>query len=394
MDNFHSRIGIYLDKSKKKSKLNKTEISESIDIIKAELNNNEPSVELAVNALVELPHSVMDGFFQEAFDTFSPQLKAELIHKLLRVDKMVRNANNFAINRATIIISVLLQKDSDEEYIHTILKFCTRKAPGKDGGIKAGELLFKNCISIAKNKLILLDYSTWQESELRSLTGWLTSAISKTNDPNILPAYHAFIEKYGQSKIINISHTTPQIIPISNQEQDIHQNSVPNTHQAHKDSGEKIKLIIRDLQSEVVRILNKNISISEESEILKNELAQLSKAKADLSRELSDLRVLYEERGRDNRIKTDQIIEMEKEIVMMNQRLKNAFNADKAQQNQELASLTNDLSRRLKLDYDDYKKLAFKEPNATYYDALIGVVENIFDKLRRKGIVVSNENEA
>ncbi len=84
---------------------------------------------------------------------------------------------------------------------------------------------------------------------------------------------------------------------------------------------------------------------------------------------------------------------IESKMAEMDERLRSAFSVDKYQQNQELASLKNDLAKRLRLEYKDFKELEAKEPTPQYYEAVLCVVENIFNTLRIKGINVKLDNE-
>ena len=395
MDNINGKIGLYIEKNKKNSKLNKTEVSEVVTLLKEVLDRNNSSIDDVINILLELHYSVTEEFFRNVFVTLNEQVKNDLISKFLSADKIVKNASNFGINRTLIIVNELLQTTGNDEYIHTVLKASAKKAYGKDGGQKAGELLCKICFKKSKGKLFLLDYLEWQETELRNFSVWLDNAITHTTDAEIIANYYAFVEKYNLPKskktdVMNVSIPKTDVNTTMKPQKTEIDNTAPK-----KEHREKITILVSELELEADRIVNERLKLSKEIEEIKSKLEQLNKDKVGLEMQLSEANIKNSLMQEQIGIKDKEIIDSEKKIAEMNERLEYAYKADKRAENQELTSLKNDIIKELKLDYEAFKKLSSKEPEQyhLYYEGLMGVVENIFDSLRRKGIVINNENE-
>ena len=185
MDDLKEEIELLKDKSKKNSKLNKNETAEAVTDLSLLLTEDKSNLDYVVDTLVELNYAVTEVFFESIFPTLEEQCKTDIINQFLLNEKIKKNAANFGINRGLIIINALLGTGNNDKHLHNILKFCAKRAYGKDSYQKAGELLFKTCFKKTEKKLFLVDYSTWQESELRTLSAWIEVAISKTKVKSI-----------------------------------------------------------------------------------------------------------------------------------------------------------------------------------------------------------------
>jgi hypothetical protein len=389
MVDLKGEVDVYIKKNKKNSKLNKTEVNEVVLLLKEVNLDNDASVDNVIEILLDLHYTVTAEFFKNVFTNLDDVVKAEFMKKFLSANKIVNNANNFGINRCLVIINELLKATGNAQFINTILKICSKKACGNDGGQKAGELLSKICFKDTKSMLLLLDYTDWKEAEMRNLSVWLDNAIIYTTDAEIKADYNSFIGKY------NLSRSQRTDVNIStNQTTDISKIEVVNSS-PKKGQKEKIVVLVSDLQLEAEKLVNERSKLTKEIIDVKSKLEQSNRDKEELSVKVSELKnnnCQLEERIRINKI---QIIDYEKKIAEINESLEYAYKADKRAGNQELVSLKNDLVKQLKLDYDSFLKLASKEPEQypMYYVGLIGIIENIFDSLRRKGIVINKEYE-
>lgn len=378
-DDLKTEMNILIGKSKKNSKLNKNETAEAVTGLGLLLIEDKSNLGYVVNALVELNYAITEIYFKNIFPTLDEQQKTDLIDQFLLNDKVNKNAANFGINRGLIIINALLGAGNNDKYLHNILRFCAKRAYGKDSYQKAGELLFKACFKKTEKKLLLVDYSTWQESELRTLSAWIEVAVSKTKDKSIIDAHNDFLDKYNLPKVKKTE---------MDKEAGTETNGVFNRKpQKENDKSstlpkEKIIRLINDIQLEASNLLQTVEASKSTIEKLNNEKMELDKRMLDLVSTNNQLKAEIEEH-------LQKISDNENKINELNVRLMNAFDADKAQQNFELISLKNDLVRRLKIDYEDYKILAAKEPNLQYYEALLGIIESIFDTLGKKGIVLN-----
>lgn len=384
MDDLREEIEVLIEKSKKNSKLSKSDTAVAVSALSALLADDIGNFDYVVNALIELSYAITEVFFANIFPTLDELYKTELINLFLINDKVKKNAANFGINRGLIIINALLDAGDNDKYLHNILKFCAERAYGKGSYQKTGELLLKTCFKKTQDKLLLIDYSEWQENELKTLSTWIEVAVSKTNDDLIFGAYDNFLDKYNLPK--NNRHgikkgqanygETDKTPPL--QKENGKKTAIP--------SEERIIRLIYDLQFEANNLLRSAKNSENAIKMLTNEKTELENKNSDLFSINNRLKAEIEEH-------LQEIDDNKKNIGELNVRLKNAFDADKQQQNFELISLKNDLARRLKIDYEDYKILAAKEPDLQYYEALIGIIESIFDTLGKKGIILNKNLE-
>lgn len=395
MDYFRSKINLYIEKNKKSKKLNNAEIGEVVVLLETVLAEDNSVVDEVINVLGELHYAVTLEFFKKVFTVLDGPVKTDLIKRYLLSDKIVKNSSNFGLTRNLVIVNELLQTTGNDEFTHMILKFCSKKAYGKDAGQKAGELLSKICFSSTKENLFSLDYSTWKETEIQDFSIWLNRAMTVNKDEGVSVAYKAWIEKHNLSKgkevEVAVNPSVPEAVDNATTRPSLRAETAnPNPK---NDQREKIHILVSDLQSEVSKIINERLKLTKTIEEIREELEQAIKDKEGLLLQLSEVRTRNDQLQDEIRIKERRIIDGETKYKEIDDRLKNAFKADKSQQNQELTSLKYDLAKRLKLEYQDYKTLASKEPDTQYYEALVGVLESIFDTLRRKGIIINNEIE-
>lgn len=409
MENFKEKISGYIEINKKNSKLNKTDVSDVGKLIKTGLAKGCITIDDAINLLLVFHYSVTSTFVNNVFIDFIDEMKADFISRFMSADKIVKNANHYGITRCLIIVNSLLQIGGNDEYIHMLLKFSAKRAYGKGGGQKAGELLMKFCLNDTKSKLFLLDFSTWEETELRNLSVWLNNAISHTKNQEIIGGYLKFLEKYnltvlnnagieenGVQNVESISKVTSHKNnggTAANSLAKIEQNTVTGNSMSKKESREKIITLVSQLQSEADRVVKEKMKLSDELTELKSKLEQLNKDKEELLEQVSEINNRNNQLEQQNRNNEIKIHDAEKKIAEMNERLEYAYRADKRAENQEVLALKNDIVRQLRLDYEAFKKLSSKDSAQyhMYYEGLVGIVENIFDSLRRKGIIINNE---
>lgn len=392
MDYFRNKLSLYIEKNKK-SGLNNTEISEVVILLKTALADDNSVVDEIIYVLGELHYAITAEFFKNAFVTLDEQAKTDFIVKFLRTDKIVKNSSNFGMTRNLVIVNALLQTTENDEFIHIILRVCAGKAYGKDGGKKAGELLSNICFNNSHDKLFLLDYSKWQESQLRDFSAWIDKAITIKTDARVSAAYKALVEKHNLPKLKETEVVIPSVPETEENTSRAILKAEAEKANHKKDPMDKIVVLVSDLQSEVSKIINERLKLSKTIEEAYGKLDQANKDNEGLLKQLSEARTKNDQLQDVIRMRERQIIDGETKFNEIDDRLKNAFKADKSQKNQELTSLKNDLVKRLKLDYQDYKTLASKEPTPQYYEALVGVIESLFDTLRRKGIIINAENE-
>ena len=153
--------------------------------------------------------------------------------------------------------------------------------------------------------------------------------------------------------------------------------------------------MVSQLQSEADRVVNEKLMLNNEIAEIKIKFEQSNKEKEGLIAQLLEINSKNSKLLEQIEINKITIHNAEKKMLDMDERLEYAYGADRRVRNQELVSLKNDLVNLLKLDFKAYKDLALKEPAQyhLYYEGLVGIIDNIFDALRIKGIVINNENE-
>lgn len=387
MIEFEKKIAPYIEKNKKNSKLNKSQTQEVVSILRQALDDQNFNIDNIINVLLELHYSVTTEFFKEAFNTLGESRKLCIIDKFVRAEKIIKNTNNFGINRFLFIINELLQTKENEEYIHMLLKACAKKAYGDDGGLKSGKLLAEVCFKHTQDKIYSLDFSKWEEEDLRKLLAWLDKAVAHTSDATIIDAHNKFVEKY---KLPINKKVTVVTFPKTEDGSD-------KPHQCLSkpkiEPQEKIFSLIKELHDEAFKMLEERLKIKGELDEVKDKLAKVTDEKQNIALKLSDAQVKIEQLQEVIKIKEEELLDAKRAIADLDERLKKSFNSDNIRYNQELSSLKNDLAKRLKPDYQDFIKLRAKEPTAEYYAAILDVVENVFHTLRKKGIDLNQENE-
>lgn len=388
MADWLGEIRVYIEKSKKHSKLNKTEVQEVISLLESLLVNNPEGANQVVNALIELHYAVSAEFFKKIFSNLATEAKTDLVRKLLSAEKMAKNQNNFGIYRGLVVVNQLLHTSDNDEHIHSILKFCAQSAMGKDGGQKAGELLVKICFESTKDRLLSFDYSTWLDNELRVLAQWYDSAVAVSNDSTIKNTVDVFKTKYGlptNKKVDIVISPGP-----SGESKD--SSLVPSVSKNAVNppivKREKAVELANDLQLEIGKIINERIRLSKEIDEIQGRLDRANNERESLANQLAETFSRNTQLQNDIVVKQQELKNANNEITELENRLKNSFRADKLQHNQELAALRNELAKRLMTPYEDFKNLAAKQATQDYYEALVGVLEDVFRLLNKNGIVV------
>ena len=397
MDSFQGKIADYIEKNKRNSKLNRTEAEGVCLLLKEKILEDPKSIPDVIEILLDLHYSITADFTNNAFRCFDKKTQDEIIYSFVRAEKVKKNANGFGIARCLVIVNALLDGTEHAQHVHYMLKDCSKKALGKDSH-KSGELLYKNCIASNGTKIFFLDYSEWQETELKNLSYWLDNAILFKPRDELLNAYSAFLSKYNLPHRKNVGaennarcntfpETTPPVItnfPALSKKKEF------------SDGGlGKIGDLISSLHSECEKIINEKQKLSLELVEQKMKIEHADKEKNDMKLRVIEVEGLNNQLREKLAIKDIEINGLESKISDMSARLEYAYKADKRTENQELVVMRNDLAKYLKLDYEAFQKLALKEPHQyqTYYEALISIMNNIFVSLQRKGIVINRENE-
>lgn len=390
MENYKEEIAVFIEKNKKNSKLNKSEVAEVLLIFEELLSKGDLFVKNVVHTLISLHYSLTEEFFQTVFLTLDAQQKNNLIVEFMRDNKILKNHAQFGLNRTLVVINALLETEGHDELIHSLLKFGAKKAYGKDCYQKAAELLRKICFSKTKEKLLLLDFSSWNETELINLSDWVQNAITEQTEATIVEAFDFFAKRNNlperkQSNAVYVHIGQPAQKPYSfGAEAKEH-----TKHGGHQ--KEKLLDLVSRIEFEAKSLINEEIRLKKEIEEIKNQLVQTKKEKEDLTLKLSEERDKNDKLVSQLRKKQIDLSHAENKISEIEDRLINSFNADKIQQQQELMLLRHSLEKALKHEHEDFCLLAQKEPSPQYYNALLGVIENIFDTLRRNGIVLKKE---
>jgi uncharacterized protein YoxC len=390
MSSFKEKMNEYVERNKKNSRLVKTEIDEVCALIRTGFVDGSALIDDIVELLLNLNPAVTSHFAKEIFLNLSHETRVEFVSEFLSSEKIVKNAAHFGVGRCILLVNELLGIPGAEELVHVILKASAKKAYGKDGGQKAGEILYRLCLKSTRARLLSLDYSQWSETELINLSTWLESAMVHIDDEDVIASYRAFVDKYS---LPHNSRVFREVQPISSL-------VLPTSASANEASiiaegVHKIDLMIHSLQSEVNGILHEKATLSKEVEEVRSKLDYVIKENERLTSQLFELRENNSQLQEQIRMREMEVSTAREKISEMNERLEYAYKADKRAENQELVALKNDLARFLKLDYEAFKKLSAKEPPEynIYYEGLVGVIENVFDSLRRKGIVFNEVNE-
>jgi len=102
--------------------------------------------------------------------------------------------------------------------------------------------------------------------------------------------------------------------------------------------------------------------------------------------ELSTLRADIKQKEQLNVSLLSEIAENKKEIDDLTERLRTALKMDGIAKNQELATLKNDVSEALKLEYANYTKSKERAYNEDLFEAYRAMLSRVFRVLRRHGI--------
>lgn len=325
MESFNVKISRYIEKNKKSS-LSKTDITEVLSLLKELLNDDSASANIVIDTLLNLHYSITAEFFKTIFNNLEKKVKTDLVSNHLEHDKIYKKTSNFSITRNFVIVSELLQTSGNDEYIHKILKTTAEGDYDKDKAEKVGEFLAKFCFSESKGKLFSLDYSTWEKAQLEKFLSWINNAIKYTTDDRINASCYDFIKKHSLIGTKGLTTTKDYISNVKKKDLILN-------------DKEKVIALIDSLKAEISKILKEKARLSKEIKEARLKLVIAEKEKEALFLQLSEaqninMRLQNEIEIRDRKIKDAEI-----EIIELDNRLRNAFNADKLRQNQELVSL-------------------------------------------------------
>jgi chromosome segregation ATPase len=268
------------------------------------------------------------------------------------------------------------------------------------------------CFNSTKSRILSLDYSRWDSLYLKNLSNWFHKAVELTNDQEIIEAYQNFKIKYALDIKGDIQSAGTPAKDIIIQQKDttetkrnLIEQGISNAGESQYDDGNKVEQkddskerIIRlayELQLEAIRAVKEKHDLLDKINNLNNILSLKGEEIQRLQERILELRKENENLKEDIRIHESVLKTKDEKIADLDERLRFLYTVERNSMNQELSALKNNLSQQLKLDYETYKVLASKEPDqySMYYEGLLGVIENIFDALHRKGIVIQNENE-
>ncbi|MBT9151240.1 MAG: hypothetical protein DDT40_01428 [candidate division WS2 bacterium] len=368
--------------------LNKGEVIEVIGLLGDIVENSMIEV---IAVLMKLHYGVTAEFIHKVYLPFSESLKGDFICNFLNHEKIVKNTGNFGLTRSLVVLSELLQVK--DENVYTVLKWCLKRAYGKDGGQKAGKLLSKFVLDKTEGELFQLDFLNWEAIGLREFSAWAGDAVKEANSDLLEQAYIEFMDKYSlpQRVLMTGENRKETVEEPLRTKSDVEQ--IAKVKSEGKEKGEKAVLLMVDLHAEINRIVNERTLLQMKVNEMASQLERTRAEKDNLVGQRAETisknnELLNIVRNRELELKV-----IESKMAEMDERLRSAFSVDKYQQNQELASLKNDLAKRLRLEYKDFKELEAKEPTPQYYEAVLCVVENIFNTLRIKGINVKLDNE-
>ncbi len=357
-----------------KKRLNKADIEQALSICRATLNSDVPPLVEVITAIVNMNFAIIPPFTEEIFLSLKPSVQHKALEVFLGSDKIVSNIQCYGIRRNVLMATSLLDSDVNDVFIHGLLRMATIQYEEKGSNPKVNEIF------LGKMKtLFSLDYSIWSHDELVVFLRWMEEVAVTAEDKK---SVSEFVQKWrtdrNKAPKSEESLDKPAVVT-----KELHSKSEPQRTPTLQEQGEGL---IRQLR-EVLIQLQRDAQHYEK----KND-----QTRADLERlkyEYSILESYIEELELDKHFLQDSITKLEMQVQtlstengQLNERLENVLLADQNQAKFELEAFRSDLSKRLGPDYKDFLHLSNVEPTPTYFEALLGVLDGVFDTLRRKGI--------
>lgn len=358
-----------------KQRLNKADIEQALSICTVALNSDAAPVVEVITAIVNMNFAIIPPFTEEIFLRLKPQTQHKALEVFLGSDKIVSNAQHYGIRRNVLMATSLLGSDGNDVFIHGLLRMATAQYEEKGSNSKVNEIL------VGKMKaLFSLDYSIWSHDELVVFVRWMEEVSVTAEDKK---SVSEFVQKWGTDRNSapksEESLDKPAVVT-----EKLHSKSEPQrTTPTLQEQGEGL---IRQLREVLIHL-------QRDAKHYEKENDQTRAALERLKGEYSILQSYVEELELDKRFLQDSITTLETQVqtlstenVQLNERLENVLLADQNQAKFELEAFRSDLSKRLGPDYKDFLHLSNVEPTPTYFEALLGVLDGVFDTLRRKGI--------
>ena len=430
---------------KKGSKINESDKKEAVNILKnLYLNHSSGDVPIAKHSsdvqsskpddpevniadyLMSLNPDICKLFFENIMQNVSNDELQSIIADIYHTEKYKKNAGGSSVLRGFIIVGLLLKHKIEgawqvlskiiddhlskgiysdktlEDFNNRAIKLCgidsLQVIIDSNGHVPmSGSGDFQSSKVDSKNRLIKF-IDTFKDKHYKNINTMVT-AESQSTSKILEIEQNKPVDEEISTEANNIEHKLteiePKLSPITS-EKDQPTQKLP------------LEIILDTFNSEIKSLVNNYIDeISEltekhthEKQIIQTDLLDSNKKIASLQYDIRK----YEEQinilknnlndTEKQRIKTskklelaqNEISEKNDKINELSEQLKTALQIEDISQNQELITLKDTLSKKLKDDFNDYIQLKDREYSQDIYEAFRGSLSRIFKALKHQGI--------
>lgn len=288
----------------------------------------------------------------------------------------------------SIITKCLNGVNTESIAIKTLLNICTEITLTDKYNKIFGENMYK-IMTESSYRLLSCDFSNLSLNENKKIYRCFQECLHQNKDQYLTEKVNIWSGKY-----ISETEEPNNVVVISEKKEDKKLNEVKN--HLDKDKGknideniiafEKLNKLLVDSNNEIDKLFNKVfiknqtlIKLEEALNLKNNELNEkIEENKLNYKRVLE---LEYEM----NKLKAT-MKEKEEENIDLRERLKLSFSADEISKNQEIVTLKNNISKSIRLQYDDFIENSSAECTEDNYEALKVIINQVFRALKKYGI--------
>lgn len=288
----------------------------------------------------------------------------------------------------SIITKCLNGVNTESIAIKTLLNICTEITLTDKYNKIFGENMYK-IMTESSYRLLSCDFSNLSLNENKKIYRCFQECLHQNKDQYLTEKVNIWSGKY-----ISETEEPNNVVVISEKKEDKKLNEVKN--HLDKDKGknideniiafEKLNKLLVDSNNEIDKLFNKvfikNQTLTKLEEALNLKNNELNEKIEE--NKLNYRRVLELEYEM-NKLKAT-MKEKEEENIDLRERLKLSFSADEISKNQEIVTLKNNISKSIRLQYDDFIENSSAECTEDNYEALKVIINQVFRALKKYGI--------
>ncbi len=380
-----------LIKLTEEKRLNKTEINDAVKISISLLNQESPPITEVIDLIANMHYSVIAPFAEGVLEKIPIKTQYAVLESFLTSDKIKQNANRYGFRRTLIWIEIFFRKKANFALISGLLLNASEqyKEKGSDGKLDS-------FLATKLDQLNSLDYSGWQEEELKNFFCWILEICNRNDDEGLKSECLEFVQSKTNGEVAvsntatkDAAHETDFKVDegLAGGAKDSNKTRVEvkekKTPMQLVDNG---KHMLKELDRILTQLQNRKDFYRTSYNEQKNDAEKLASEKDDLEKQLEYL-------GKENKRLKEEISQLTSDNELLVKEKKDLYAqleiVIKAENNQakfEVGGLKNEIYETLNRDYKDFQELKNLERDEEDVEIFIDMLQAVFGKLRKKGI--------